>query len=123
MPDCPDNGPYPWEKAMTDDMDQAWCKPDGCPAAICGGPHFKVMVQFGATRGGTPTVMREDQFKDHNLLPCPACGAMIIERSDECDHPFHVADDSHNYGAVMSREGTGADTGGQADPLVQEPLE
>lgn len=24
-----------------------WCEPDGCPAAICGGPHIEVETTLG----------------------------------------------------------------------------
>lgn len=24
-----------------------WCEPDGCPAEICGGPHKRVVSEFG----------------------------------------------------------------------------
>lgn len=56
---------------------------------------------------------------------CPACGsghkADMPDDNLVCSHPFHTADSSHQYGQMINREGSGADAGGEADPLVQEP--
>jgi hypothetical protein len=104
--------------------ESTWCDEDGCPAAICGGPHWLVLVQLSADRrqSGTPILMRADQFASHKLIECPQCASLLIKKPVECPHPFHTSDDTtHNYGAMMNREGYGADAGGQADPLVKEP--
>lgn len=83
------------------DPESTWCFADSCPAAVCGGPH--------------------DPF-DY----CPSCGDTkegTYAFAADCQHPFHTSDPSHQYGNMITREGTGADAGGEADPLVQEPTD
>ena len=45
----------------------------------------------------------------------------IFATSPACNSPCISV--HYQYGQMISREGTGADAGGQADPLVQEPTE
>lgn len=106
------------------DPENSWCYEDGCPAAVCAGPHWEVIVRSDMrAREVVLVVMRANQFKDHNLVHCPACDAEVPKAPAECGHPFHTIDPSHNYNSIVSREGDGADAGGTADPLVQEPTE
>lgn len=107
------------------DPTSSWCFQDDCPAAICGGPHFEVLVHMSADRRETPVkiTMRADQFKDHKVVYCPSCTSPVITNKARCGHPFHLFDESHNYNSIVSREGDGADAGGRPDPLVQEPKE
>lgn len=69
---------------------------------------------------------------DGTVSRCPSCGTSgngILGVAGEglnrqtlvCDHPWHQP--PGNYTSIITREGDGADAGGQADPLVQEPNE
>jgi len=106
------------------DPTSSWCFEDDCPASICGGPHFKVLRRLDPRAVNTEQlVMRAEEFKNYDIVYCPACTSPVVGKNERCGHPFHLSDPNHNYGAVISREGPGADAGGQADPLVQEPTE
>lgn len=91
------------------------CKVHGIPATACASQHTEY-----------------SWCNEHNLPEvvcpfhsCPACGsghkADMPDDNLVCSHPFHTADPSHQYGQMINREGGGADAGGEADPLVQEP--
>jgi hypothetical protein len=76
------------------------CPLHGVPATACGGVHSETIPD-----------------------ECPACGEDKLPLnfiSATCSHPYHNPV-LGNYGEMISREGSGADAGGQADPLVQEP--
>lgn len=44
------------------DSFRAWCEVDGCPAAICGGPHREVVTTLGTE------ILKEDQTPLGRLL-------------------------------------------------------
>lgn len=45
-----------------------WCEPDGCPASICGGPHYEVKTSIGVE------ILRADQ-EPIGALPTSAVSA------------------------------------------------
>lgn len=53
-------------------MNDAWCEPDDCPAAICNGPHISHVCEDGdvvTTRSDNPD-------------PCPWCGAVAPQAEE-----------------------------------------
>jgi hypothetical protein len=102
-----------------DDYKGYICQEHGIPAHVCMRSKEPHGINGWCDRHNLPLVVCP-------FHSCPACGEdkqPLNFTSADCPHTFHTADDSHQYGNMIAREGTGADAGGESDPLVQEPTE